>query len=315
MLRLLGHFLRAFAGVTLRRLRGRSRRPSWSFGFEVFVQGLRLHMQWIVSLPIPAMRRAADALRGRIAPGTRVREDRLAGVRVLWFHPPEARDGVLLYLHGGGHVLGSPAQDRGIASELARLAHVPVVSPDYRLAPDATYPADLEDALAVYDRLAQTEPGAIVLAGLSAGGGLALALLTRLRDEGRPMPARAVLLSPAVDATGTSPSWSSNADADWLAPEIGVRWSRMYAGTRDLTDPGVSPVNAKLEGLPPLLVIAGAAELLRDDAARLAERARAAGVDVTLHLEPDMVHAFMTFGRHDEATRRTFERMETFFAS
>jgi monoterpene epsilon-lactone hydrolase len=114
-------------------------------------------------------------------------------------------------------------------------------------------------------------------------------MLVRLRDAGKPLPSRALLLSPMVDATGTSPSWSANADVDWVEAEVGLRWAEMYAGGRRLQDAEVSPVNARLEGLPPILAIVGGAELLRDDAVRLAERARAAGVEIDLHIEPAMV--------------------------
>jgi epsilon-lactone hydrolase len=133
-----------------------------------------------------------------------------------------------------------------------------------------------------------------------------------LRDAGKPLPLHSVLLSLMVDATGKSASWSTNASVDWAPPEAGLRWAKMYAGTRDTSDSGISPVHAKLDGLPPLLVVAGDAELLRDDAVRLAERGRAVGVDVTLHVEPAMVHAFIAFGRNDPPTRRTLDVIARF---
>ena len=179
-----------------------------------------------------------------------------------------------------------------------------VVAPDYRLAPEDPCPADIDDLVAVDEALATRPPAPpLAIVGLSAGGGAALAALMRLRDAGKPLPKRAVLLSPMVDATGTSPSWSSNAGVDWPAPADGRRFAALYAGERPLTDPEVSPVNGRLEGLPPTLVIVGDAELLRDDAFALADRATAAGVALALHVEPDMVHAFMTLGRKGPSNR------------
>jgi epsilon-lactone hydrolase len=315
MLHLVVAFVRALGLVAWRRSRLGPRRPSWTLGFEVLVEALRIHTRWLTTLPIPAMRRAAESLKGRVARGVAVRRDRVSDVPVTWFTPPEVTARVLLYLHGGGHVFGSAAQDAGIASALARVARARVVAPDYRLAPEAPYPDDVDDVMALFSGLREASHDDIVLVGLSSGGGLALATLTRLRDERLPLPSSAIVLSPMVDATATSASWSTNADVDWLAADAGIRWAKMYAGSRETIDAGISPVNAGLDALPPLLVVVGDAELLRDDALRLADNARAAGVDVTLHVEPDMVHAFMTFGRDDAPTRRTFEAIRTFLAT
>jgi acetyl esterase/lipase len=313
MLRLLGHFVLALLVTAGRRVGGRRIRPRWSFGFEVLVEGLRRHTAWLVSLPIPAMRSAAASLSVPLPPGITQRRETIAGVPVTWFEAPGAGDRVVLYAHGGGHVFGSAAQDRGMASELARLAGAKVVAPDYRLAPEDPCPADVDDLVAVYETLATQPPGPpLAIVGLSAGGGAALAALMRLRDAGKPLPKRAVLLSPMVDAEGTSPSWSSNAGVDWPAPAAGRRFGALYAGKRPLADPEVSPVNGRLEGLPPMLVIVGDAELLRDDAFALAERARAAGVGFGLHVEPDMVHAFMTLGRKGPSIERAFAHIRAF---
>jgi acetyl esterase/lipase len=315
MLRLIGHLVRALLIVTFRRLWRTARRPSWSLGFETLVEGLRLHTRWLASLPLPAMRKAARSMKGPLARGVVHRSETLADIPVTWFEAQDPADGVLLYVHGGGHVFGSAAQDRGHASELARITRMKVVAPDHRLAPEAPCPANVDDLVAVHDALAAGAYGPPkVVAGLSAGGGAALSMLVRLRDAGKLLPCRAVLLSPMVDATGTSPSWSTNADVDWVSAQAGLRWAKMYAGGRTLQDAEVSPVNARLEGLPPILVIAGGAELLRDDAVRLADRARAVGVEIDLHIEPDMVHAFMSFGRNDAPIRRTFACIQAFLS-
>jgi acetyl esterase/lipase len=313
MIRLIGHFIRALISVAWRRVRYGPRRPTWSFGFEALVEGLRLQFRWLAVLPIPALRRAGEQLKGRVAPGISVSSERIGNVPVTCFTSHEDSDRVVLYLHGGGHVFGSAAQDAGIASQLAGLARGRVVAPNFRLAPEAPYPADVEDVIAVYEHLrSHIGHEDVVLVGLSSGGGIVLSTLVHLRDTGKPIPSRAILLSPMVDASGTSASWSSNADVDWTLAEAGLRWAKMYAGSRNTSDAEISPVNAKLEGLPRLLVVVGDAELLRDDSIRLAERGRAAGVDVTLHVEPDMVHAFMTLGRDDAPTRRTLDLVARF---
>jgi monoterpene epsilon-lactone hydrolase len=311
MTHLLWAFIRALGSVAWRRARAGAKRPSWTFGFEVLVEALRLHMRWMAGLPTAALRRAAEQLKGRVAKGISVSHEQIGGVPVTWFTPNEPGDRVLLYLHGGGHVFGSASQDATMASELARVAKMRVAAPDFRLAPEAPYPADVEDVSGVYEHLRQTGHE-VALAGLSSGGGLALAVLVHLREAGKPLPLRAVLLSPMVDSTGTSASWSTNASVDWGLPEAVLRWAKMYAAGRDTSDLGISPVNARLDGLPPLLVVAGDAEVLRDDGVRLAERGRAAGVDVTLHVEPDMVHAFMAFGRNDPPTSRTLDVIARF---
>jgi len=312
MIRLIGHFFRALLSVAWRRARYGPRRPTWSFGFEALVEGLRLQFRWLAVLPIAALRRAGEQLKGRVAPGITVSKERIGNVPVTCFTPHPDSDRVVLYLHGGGYVFGSAAQDAGIASQLAGLVRGRVFAPNYRLAPEAQYPAAVEDVVAVYEHLRHTGHDDVVLAGLSSGGGIALSTLLYLRDSGKPIPSRAILFSPMVDASGTSESWSSNADTDWTLAEAGLRWAKMYAGSRNTSDPGISPVNAKLEGLPRLLMVVGDAELLRDDSVRLAERGRAAGVDITLHIEPDMVHAFMAFGRDDAPTRRTLDLVARF---
>lgn len=313
MLRLLLHFFSALCTVALRRSRTGPACPGWSFGFEVLVQTLRLHSHWMATLPVPALRRAADQLKSRIEGGVSMSKDRIGDVPVTSFLAPEVVSGrVILYLHGGGYVFGSAAQDAGIASQLAKRGHARVVAPDFRLAPEATYPAAVEDVVRVYRRLREQGEREVVIAGLSSGAGLALSVLMTLRDAHEPLASRAILLSPMVDATGTSVSWSANAALDWGQPDALLRWARFYAGSRSPADPGISPVNGNLGGLPPILVVVGELELGHDDAATLVRRAQKAGVEAVLHVEPDMVHAFMTFGRSDAPTRHALDLIEQF---
>ena len=199
---------------------------------------------------------------------------------------------VLLFLHGGGFVVGSPATHRALAARLARLCSAVVVVPDYRLAPEHPCPAALDDALTVY-RALRSEFGSVVLAGDSAGGGLALALALALRDAGERLPERIALLSPWVDLSLSGESVTGKAALD---PMLGAGWlrdcSERYRAQRAAQDAVVSPLFADLSGLPPLLVHVGSDEILLSDAQRLADRAGAAGVTVELQVWEGLWHDF-----------------------
>jgi epsilon-lactone hydrolase len=208
-------------------------------------------------------------------------------------------DRVVLHLHGGAYILGSPRTHRGLAAALARTARARVLLPDYRLAPEHPFPAALDDAVATYRWLVHERgvgPERVAVCGDSAGGGLALALLVRLRDEGTPLPACYVGLSPWTDLAGTGASMRDNAARDpWLRAELTPLAAVAYAGERSLEDPLVSPLYADLTGLPPMLVHAGDHEILLDDARRTVERAREAGVTADLGVFHGLWHVFQAF--------------------
>lgn len=192
--------------------------------------------------------------------------------------------GVLLYLHGGAYTLGGPGSHRHWVAELAHLAGLSGVLVDYRLAPEHPFPAALDDALAAYRAvLASTPATRIALAGDSAGGGLAFALLSRLAVEGLPAPAAVLAFSPWTDLTLSSPSIRQNRRSEMMLPLAWLkRGARAYAGSTPPEDPGVSPVFATFTAPPPTLIMVGAGEVLRDDSRRVAERLRAGGGQVTL---------------------------------
>ncbi|KUN39041.1 alpha/beta hydrolase [Streptomyces longwoodensis] len=229
----------------------------------------------------------------------------LGGRPALELEPAAASGrGRLLYLHGGGYVVGSPDTHAGLVGELARRAELRTVSVDYRLAPEHPFPAAVDDGLAAYrELLVDTDPRDLVLAGDSAGGGLSIATLLAARDAGLPQPAAVVLFSPWVDLTLTGGSIRSKEDADPLFVEADLRdYADLYLGTTDPAHPLASPLFADLTGLPPLLVQAGANEVLLDDAVRLAGRAGADDVEVTLEVGPGLPHVFQHhYGRLDEA--------------
>jgi epsilon-lactone hydrolase len=202
----------------------------------------------------------------------------------------------LLYLHGGAYALGSQVAYRGFGSRMASACRARVLVPDYRLAPEHPFPAALEDALQVYDWLSKrVPPEQILLAGDSAGGGLAVATLAALRDRGRALPRCAVLYSPWTDLACTGQSHRPGAVDDPFFTADGVRaLGRMYAGDQ-ITDPRASPLHADLAGLPPMQVFAGTREILLDDSTRLVDKAKKAGVDAQLVIGQGLIHAWPAY--------------------
>jgi acetyl esterase/lipase len=246
--------------------------------------------------------RAGYAMMGAMVPvddTVEVEPGDLGGVPGDWLTPIAADEGrVILYFHGGGYNIGSAESHRSMLTHLATRARARVFATDYRLAPEAPYPAAIDDAVAAYQGLlgVGTDPARVIVAGDSAGGGLALALLVRLRDAGRPLPAGGVVLSPWTDLSGSNPSIGANEDLDiMLGRPLLDHWAASYLAGAAADLPDASPLFADLAGLPPLLVQVGDTEVLLDDGARLAARADAAGVDVTLEVEPDMFHVWAFF--------------------
>ncbi|UNK47763.1 alpha/beta hydrolase [Arthrobacter sulfonylureivorans] len=220
----------------------------------------------------------------------------VGGVPGIWAVPAEAEaDLVILYLHGGGYVSGSAAGYRGLAGLIAEAAGGRAFVPDYRLAPEHVYPAALDDALAAYMGLldAGHEAGSITIAGDSAGGGLAAATVLAAKDRGLPLPGAVTLLSPWVDLDGTGTTLETKSEADPLISAEGLtNCAQVYLGDAHAAAPGASPLYGDFTGFPPLLIEVGTREVLLSDATRLAERAAAANVDVTLRTWRGMVHVF-----------------------
>lgn len=206
---------------------------------------------------------------------------------------------VILHLHGGAYLMGSPRTHRGLGAALARVARARVFLPDYRLAPEHLFPAALEDAVASYRWLleeAGVDPRGIAVSGDSAGGGLGVALLLEARQEGLPLPSCYVGMSPWTDLAGTGESMRERDAMDpWLSAKLVVPAAKGYAGEASLDDPRVSPLYGDLSGLPPMLVHAGTHEILYDDGRRLVERAREAGVQADFGAWDGMWHVFHAF--------------------
>lgn len=225
--------------------------------------------------------------------------------------PPDA---VVFYLHGGGYIFGSPKTHRQIAIALARVLDAPAWSLDYRLAPEHPYPAALDDAVRGYRHIRAEYPRArILVAGDSAGGGLALALMLRLRAEGVALPAGFIGYSPWTDLAVTGDSVAINAGrCAMFTPRGLMQAARLYVGAADARDPMISPLYGDLAGLPPLLLFASDDETLRDDTLRLAARARAAGVDVELVVERGLPHVWPIFVRLTPESRRALDTAAAF---
>ena len=234
---------------------------------------------------------------------------------ISWREYDEGR--IVLYLHGGAYVIGSPRTHRDLILRIARRCRARVLTIDYRLAPENPHPAALEDALAAYRWLIETgsDPKRIVIMGDSAGGGLTLALIMALRDSGDPMPACAVCLSPWTDLTVSGESMKTHRRKDpLLDPEYIQYYARLYASENDAAKPYVSPLFGDFRALPPLLIHVGGAEVLLDDSLRVAEKASSAGVLVELKVWPGMIHVFQALAAVLPDSRRALREIGEFTA-
>ena len=232
------------------------------------------------------------------------------GVPAHWLAAPgvdAAR--VLLFLHGGGHELGSIRSDGELAARLGRASGMRVLFPEYRLAPEHPFPAAIDDVLAAWRWLRNDQDlnaTSIAVAGDSAGGGLAVALLVATRDAGEPLPAAGVVMSPTVDLTSSGASMTERADDDPIStPAMLAQFASDYLAGADPTTPLASPLFASLSGLPPLLIQVGTADLLLSDSERLAAAAADAGVDVTLEISDGLPHVYQIMLGTPEAAEAT----------
>lgn len=261
----------------------------------------------------PSTRRALEALGlliGQTARGVELNRTNVAGVAVEKATPRLANSATsIVYLHGGAYVSGSPRSYRRLVSHLAAAAGCRVVAVDYRLAPEFPYPAALDDTICVYRAvLADPTVEKVILAGDSAGGGLALATAISLRERGAPSPAALVCIAPWTDLTCSGDSMRSRARQERMMSPAGLAVdARKYAGDASLHDPLISPLFAELSGLPPMLIQVGEDEVLLDDSIRLAAAAERAGVPAILQIWPRLWHVWHLYAglvpEADEAIR------------
>ncbi len=233
-----------------------------------------------------------------IDPAVHVSRSIEGGVAGEWIEPANHQGGTWLYLHGGAYASGGCDSHRPLASKLALASRTRVRVVDYRLAPEYPFPAAVEDSIKAYLALLQKgiSHKSLIVGGDSSGGGLTVAMLVSLRDQGIPMPQAMVLLSPWTDLAATGSSLINRRDRDpWLDPGEVAGAGRLYLGSTDPKHPLASPLYAKLEGLCPTLIHVGDDEVLLDDSVRLAKRLQESGIAVTLKTFPGLWHVFHAF--------------------
>lgn len=250
----------------------------------------------------PEQRTRMDALGAMFPPleGVEAEPAVVGGVTCEWVRGKGVRrnDAALLYLHGGGYTVGSPRSHRHMLGPLSSDSGLPILAPDYRLAPENPFPAAVEDAVAAYRGLIDSgiAPARLAIAGDSAGGGLTIATLVAARDKGLPMPACAVAISPWADLSQGGESFRARARRDPIVKKEGVDvMAAAYLNGADAKTPLASPLFADLKGLPPLLIQVGSEEALHSDAVALAARAEAAGVEVSFESWGGMIHVWHIF--------------------
>lgn len=236
-------------------------------------------------------------------------------VRGEWVEAEERSSTVILYMHGGAYIAGSPRTHRPLTAELARSTGARVLALDYRQAPEHAYPAWLEDGVAAYQHLLKSgeRPQHIVLAGDSAGGNLVLVTLLRLKELGLPLPAGAICLSPWTDLACRYQSHKTNAGHEaMLKPDAIRALGEHHIGGNDPKHPLISPAYAELDGLPPLMVHVGTHEILLDDARAIRRNAKRAGVHLHYREWPGMPHVFPLFHRFLPEGRKAINQMALF---
>jgi len=254
---------------------------------------------WDENTSIAAFRELCEVsnrnMEDKLPVGLQVSPFTLAGMHAEWLIPAGAnKDRVILYTSGGGYVSGSCNDHRTLVAKVAQGTGIAVLMFDHRLAPEHPYPAALDDALAAYCWLLEqgTAPENILIMGESAGGGLCLATLLAIRDQGLPLPVAGVALSPWTDLKLTGESYRTKANVCISPKGMNVVCSKYYYGEHDPTEPWISPLYGDLHGLPPLYINVGDYETMRDDSIRFAAKAKAAGVDVTLFVGEKMIHCY-----------------------
>jgi acetyl esterase/lipase len=287
--------------VLFRRLFRGPKRPGWGFLFEATIEIAR-----------GIVRRGASRLNAGqglgvlsvpVAPADSRRvsfERKLLAELPTEVHTPASfapGEPTILYLHGGGYVTCSPATHRELTRRLAIAAGARVYVPDYRKAPAHVFPAQVDDAVACYRELLASgvSPRTLFIGGDSAGGGLCLALLQRLREANETLPCGVLLLSPWVDLECTGETLLKHAEYDYLAGDLVSAAAKIYAAQTDLTHPHISPLKADLRGMPPMIVQTGGAEVFMAENVAFVELARSAGVDITHEITEHMVHVFQAF--------------------
>ncbi len=274
-----------------------------------FLRRLRSHASKYLS-DLKRLRVEKEKWFSRMRPpsGVKFEAVEVQGLKAEWCYPPQekAPQRVLFFIHGGGYASCSPHSHWGLIGRMSKDLGIRVFAPDYRLAPENPFPAGLNDVVSIYEWLLQTyKPEDIIVAGDSAGGGLALSMLLRLKELNMPQPLTAILLSPWADLSLRGESFTTKADIDPLLPAPTVReWASWYVGEGDAHNPLISTIYADLNDLCPLFLHVGTDEILLDDAVRLHQKAKGTNTQVTLGIWEGMFHVWhMAWRFIPEATR------------
>jgi len=245
----------------------------------------------------------------------RIDKFKIGNIPAEWISVPGADEEKVFYnLFGGGYIMGNLKSRRIIPYHISRATKLRCLNIEYRLAPEFPFPAALDDSLESYKWLLSNgfNPKKIVIGGQSAGGGLAVATLLKLRELNSPLPAAGVLMSPWADLTGSGNSIIKNQKFEPLIKDGLINMAKLYARKEPLNNPLISPVFADLKGLPPLLIQVGGIEALESDSISLAERAKVGGVDAKLEIYKNMTHVFQNFGDELSESRESFESVSSF---
>jgi acetyl esterase/lipase len=261
---------------------------------------LKFHLKreswdWETSMPQFREKCEAGAKRAKLPDGIEVEAVSVAGLRAEWIMPRGAtKDRVILYMIGGGYVSGSCSDHRALVAKIVKASGIGMLLFEHRLAPEHPYPAALEDSISAYQWLLEqgVSHSRIVIVGESAGGGLCLAMLLALQDQGIPLPAAGVAISPWTDLALTGASYRTKLNSSIDPPGMSMVCSKYYVGDHDPYLPCISPLYGDLHGLPPLFIVVGTYETMLDDSLRFAEKAKAAGVAVSLMVGEEMIHCF-----------------------
>lgn len=290
---------------------------SWQAHLAVWILKWRVKRRLHGAKDYKYMRKVLRPEPYTVPEGVTVTSAEVGGIAGEWLEGAQPNGAVLLYLHGGGYFGCSAKTHQAITVSFARRGFR-VFAPNYRLAPENKFPAAVDDAVAAYRGLLSggCEPRRMVVAGDSAGGGLALSMLLALRNADVPLPAGAALFSPWTDlaATGDSIRTNTRRCAMFHGEDIAPS-ARMYLGETDPRDPLASPLYADLSGLPPMLIHVGADEVLRDDSTRLAEHAKAGGVRVELKVWPVVPHAWQLAPKKIPEARKSLRESADFLRS
>ena len=275
------------------------------------LQGRLKPEAWDENTSIAAFRELAEAgnrrMENKLPAGLKVEPFTISGMKAEWLIPEGADPSkLILYTIGGGYISGTCNDHRTLVAKVAMTSGVAVLMFDHRLAPEHPYPAALEDSLTAYRWVLVQgySPKNILIMGESAGGGLCLATLLAIRDQGLPLPAAGVALSPWTDLKLTGDSYRTRTKVCISPPGMNVVCSKYYVGDHDPTEPWISPLYGDLHGLPPLYIDVGEYETMLDDSTRFAAKAQAAGVETTLVIGKKMIHCYpLMAGMFPEATQ------------